>query len=161
MGPHGSRATVMSKENRGESWVAQLMGELARTDIYKRSQGRMVRQLTCLAIWVAVGLASYRMFEYLRVVGTNLHPALIYALPVTFLVVGLWLGYRIVNLASFADFLIAVEAEMNKVSWPSRTELIRASLVVIVLMFGLAIVLFGYDFVLNFLFSRVLKVTIV
>jgi preprotein translocase subunit SecE len=151
----------MSKENRGDSWLAQLVGELARTDIYKRSQGRMVRQLTCLAIWVAVGLAAYRTFEYLRVVGGNLHPAAIYAIPVVLLVVGLWLGYRIVNLASFADFLIAVEAEMNKVSWPSRTELIRASMVVIVLMFGLTIVLFTYDFVLNWLLSRVLQVTIV
>jgi len=73
----------------------------------------------------------------------------------------LWLGFRIVNLPSFADFLIAVEAEMNKVSWPSRTELIRASMVVIVLMFGLMAVLFTYDFVLNWLLSRVLQVTIV
>jgi preprotein translocase subunit SecE len=57
----------------------------------------------------------------------------------------LWLGFRIVNLPTFADFLIAVEAEMNKVSWPSRTELIRASMVVIILMFGLMIVLYLYD----------------
>ena len=65
------------------------------------------------------------------------------------LIVGLWLGFRIVNLPTFADFLIAVEAEMNKVSWPSRTELIRASMVVIVLMFGLTIVLFTYDITLT------------
>jgi hypothetical protein len=39
--------------------------------------------------------------------------------------------------------------------------LIRASMVVIVLMFGLTIVLFTYDFVLNWLLSRVLKVTII
>ena len=32
---------------------------------------------------------------------------------------------------AFADFLIAVEAEMNKVSWPTRTELFRGSMVVI------------------------------
>mgnify|MGYP003390263834 CR=1 FL=1 len=41
--------------------------------------------------------------------------------------------------------LIAVEAEMNKVSWPSRTELIRASLVVLFVVFLLATVLFLYD----------------
>ena len=31
-----------------------------------------------------------------------------------------WFAYRLVNLSSFADFLIAVEVEMTKVSWPSR-----------------------------------------
>ena len=35
------------------------------------------------------------------------------------LLLGLWIGYRLVNMPQFADFLIAVEAEMNKVSWPS------------------------------------------
>jgi preprotein translocase subunit SecE len=65
--------------------------------------------------------------------------------------VGLWLGFRVVNLPSFADFLIAVEAEMNKVSWPSRTELIRASMVVIILMFGLTVVLYAYDISLTIL----------
>jgi len=73
----------------------------------------------------------------------------------------LWLGFRIVNWPSFADFLIAVEAEMNKVSWPSRTELIRASMVVIVLMFGLTAVLYTYDLVLNWILVHVLRVTII
>ena len=35
----------------------------------------------------------------------------------------------------FADFLIAVEAEMTKVSWPSRGELVRSSIVVILVIF--------------------------
>jgi preprotein translocase subunit SecE len=61
------------------------------------------------------------------------------------LAVGLWLGFRIVNYPSFADFLIAVEAEMNKVSWPSRGELFRSSVVVIVVIFGLAAILLAYD----------------
>ena len=48
MGPHGSRAGVMAKENRGGSngWM-QVLNELLKTDIYKRSQGRIVRQFTC------------------------------------------------------------------------------------------------------------------
>ena len=162
MGPHGLRAGVMAKDNQGgpSGWM-QFIHELLKTEIYKRSQGRLVRQFTCLAIWVSFALASYRMYEYLRIIATNMPPWLVYAIPSVVLLAGLWLGYRIVNWPSFADFLIAVEAEMNKVSWPSRTELIRASTVVIVLMFGLMAVLFAYDFVLNWLLSRVLQVTIV
>ena len=67
------------------------------------------------------------------------------------------LDFAIVNWPSFADFLIAVEAEMNKVSWPSRTELIRASMVVIVLMFGLAPCCYTYDLVLNWILVDVLE----
>jgi preprotein translocase subunit SecE len=120
----------------------------------------MVRQFTCLAIWVATVLAAWQTHPTLTV-DWQVSSPVAYGVAGFVLVAGLWFGFRIVNLPSFADFLIAVEAEMNKVSWPSRTELIRASMVVIVLMFGLTIVLFTYDFVLNWLLSKVLRVTII
>jgi preprotein translocase subunit SecE len=63
----------------------------------------------------------------------------------TLVLVGLWLSFRLVNIPRFADFLIAVEAEMNKVSWPSRAELTRSAMVVIFVIFSLSIVLFGFD----------------
>ena len=44
--------------------------------------------------------------------------ALRFGLPALLLAAGWWISYRIVNFPAFADFLIAVEAEMNKVSWP-------------------------------------------
>jgi preprotein translocase subunit SecE len=68
---------------------------------------------------------------------------------------GVWFAYRVVNYARFADFLIAVEAEMNKVSWPSRQELYRSSLVVIVVIFALAAVLFTYDIFWGWLFELI------
>jgi preprotein translocase subunit SecE len=175
MGPQGSRAIVMAKDNGGPSGWMQVVQELFKTEVYKRSQGRLVRQFTCLAIWAAFALGAYRMFEMRGLLfgrmferflsdqntATTVGMAVGFVVPALVLAVGLWIGYRIVNLPTFADFLIAVEAEMNKVSWPSRTELIRASMVVILLMFGLMIVLFGYDLVLNWLLSKVLRVTIV
>jgi preprotein translocase subunit SecE len=57
-----------------------------------------------------------------------------------------------VNIPQFADFLIAVEAEMNKVSWPSRGELVRSAAVVIFVIFLLATVLFAYDLIWRQLF---------
>jgi preprotein translocase subunit SecE len=74
-----------------------------------------------------------------------------YLLPMVVFFGGLWLAIRAVNVPQFADFLIAVEAEMNKVSWPSRTEMFRSTIVVIVTIFGLAAVLFGYDFLWRYL----------
>ena len=57
-----------------------------------------------------------------------------------------WLSYRLVNWPKFADFLIAVEAEMNKVTWPSRQELIRSSIVVIVLILLLTAAISAFDY---------------
>ncbi len=63
-------------------------------------------------------------------------------IPALALIAGAWFGFRVVNWPRFADFLIAVEAEMNKVTWPSKDELIRAAIVVIFTIFFLAIALF-------------------
>ena len=88
---------------------------------------------SCSAAWrLSVYLGSER--EALRV-----------GLPLLLAAFGFWVVFRLVNLPTFADFLIAVEAEMNKVSWPTRGELFRASMVVIFCIFFLAFVLYGYD----------------
>jgi preprotein translocase subunit SecE len=69
--------------------------------------------------------------------------------PWGLLLAGLWTSFRVVQMPAFADFLISVEGEMNKVSWPARSELFRASLVVILVIFFLAGLLYVYDFVLR------------
>jgi preprotein translocase subunit SecE len=141
----------MGKEKTWDSGGSmQFLHGLLRTDLYKRSQGRITRQVTCIVIWVLFALAAWRLWSIVPAA----QPALKYAVPAVLLVAGLWIGYRAVNDPTFADFLIAVEAEMNKVSWPSRTELVRASIVVIVMIFGLTIVLYAYDVILTFIFIQ-------
>ena len=81
-------------------------------------------------------------------------PAVQAGLPLLTVAVLGWVAYRLVNMPTFADFLIAVEAEMAKVSWPTRSELFKASVVVIVVIIGLAVLLFGYDAFWKFLLSR-------
>ena len=151
MGPQGSRAAVMTKDNQGDSgaWM-HVIQDFLKADVYKRSQGRLVRQMTCMAVWVAVALAAWRLNRSL-LVDWRMTPAAAYGIAGLALVAGLWFGFRLVNLPTFADFLIAVEAEMNKVSWPSRGELFRATLVVILVVFFLAALLFAYDAVLSWI----------
>ena len=74
---------------------------------------------------------------------------------VLFGVVGVWLAYRIVNYSQFADFLIAVEAEMNKVTWPTKEELWKASLVVIFVIFAMAGFLYLFDIIWTWLFQTI------
>jgi len=68
---------------------------------------------------------------------------------------GLWFSYRIVHWYKFAEFLIAVQNEMAKVSWPKKPELINSSIVVILTMFLFTLVLFVYDLVWQALLTSV------
>ena len=70
-----------------------------------------------------------------------------FLIPVVLLAACMWVCYRLVNLPAFADFLIAVEAEMNKVSWPTRPELFRASAVVLIVIFAMMLYLAVCDLV--------------
>lgn len=127
--------------------AGSLFSELFQVGVYKRNQGRIARQVTCAAMWVIVALGAWR--AWLTMSGDS---GIRYLIGGLILLIGGWIGYRIVNVPQFADFLIAVEAEMNKVSWPSRGELIRSSVVVIFVIFLLASILFAYDLIWRELF---------
>jgi preprotein translocase subunit SecE len=129
--------------------VNAFIGEMFRTALYKRNQGRVVRQVTFAAVAAAVALGLWRMNGTFSQVDATIR----YLLTGVLLLAGLWFSYRLVNVPQFADFLIAVEAEMAKVSWPTRTEVYRSSAVVLVMIFSLAVVLFVFDFLWSQLFQ--------
>ncbi len=140
----------VSQELAG-SHSSPLSSEMFHAKVYKPNQGRIVRQLTALAIWVIVGFGCWRMLSAMQ--GAFEAPYIDKVIPAVLLAAGLWFGFRLVNWPRFADFLIAVEAEMNKVTWPAKDELIRASIVVIFTIFFLAVTLFSFDILWQFIFS--------
>jgi preprotein translocase subunit SecE len=129
--------------------VNAFLQELWHTGLYKRSQGRVARQVTAAALVIAVALGLWQLSQQL----VGLGPAVQFGVPLVLLLAGLWISYRLVNVPQFADFLIAVEAEMNKVSWPTRRELIRSSLVVLITILTLAFFLFMFDFFWKTIFT--------
>jgi preprotein translocase subunit SecE len=129
----------MAKEKNAT--LSPVFRELFQLGIYKRSQGRIARQVTFATLAIGLLLGAWRLSAYEI---ANNH-WMRFFMPGLVVVAGIWLVFRLVNLPSFADFLIAVEAEMNKVSWPTRAELVRSSMVVILLILFLGFVLFGYD----------------
>lgn len=133
----------MAKEKTVGS--ASLLTELVQANRYKRTQGRIARQATLLAIWVLILIAAYQLYQQLDAYTAMVKYGLQYAIPGALVVVGFWIAYRLINWPTFADFLIAVEAEMNKVTWPSKAELWRSVIVVICLIFILALLLFTFD----------------
>jgi preprotein translocase subunit SecE len=158
--------------------VGTFFRELVCVGIYKRSQGRITRQITfaVLAVSIALGLLRLSSILMTSTLAEGMAawsaakpllaplfwlaslcawlaalPGFYLWFPTVLLAILLWVAYRAVNVPSFADFLIAVEAEMNKVSWPTRTELFRSSIVVLIMMFAFGIYLAGCDVCWRFL----------
>jgi preprotein translocase subunit SecE len=136
--------------------VAAIVQELFRLGLYKRNQGQIARKATFFSFAIIVGLGAWTLSKYLGgYVGDNPNWTMTqqnlvkYLIPLAVLAAGLWASFRIVQMPTFADFLISVEGEMNKVSWPSRGDLYRASLVVILVIFFLAFLLYAYDLILT------------
>jgi preprotein translocase SecE subunit len=135
---------------------------------YKGNQGVRVRRGTIMGI-LAVGVCGIitmymnRMFGADRVDYSNdwfwLVPfsrpqAYIYLmfklhvmLPIILGVLLLWFAWRVVNIPGFADFMIATEAEMNKVSWTNRKRLVQDTIVVLVTVFLFTMFLFVVDII--------------
>lgn len=138
----------------GSFWAELFSGRIP-----KARQGRIVRQLTALSIWVAAWLGSWQLFETLKsglfpdLRDSAAGPYVIYGLPVLMAIAGMWIGFRIVCWPRFASFLIDVEAELSKVSWPSKSELYKAAGVVIFTMAFMATVLFCFDMLWQAIFD--------
>jgi preprotein translocase SecE subunit len=75
----------------------------------------------------------------------TLLPQLRFTLPLLLGALSLWLAWRVVNMPLFADFLVATEAELNKVSWTTRKRLVQDTIVVLVTVVLLCIFLFLAD----------------
>ncbi len=133
----GVRLVEMAKSKSSVS----IWGELLSAGLYKRNQGRLTRQLTAVALALIVFLGAWTLSTVLA----DYEPPLRLGFPCALAAVGAWAIFRAINYPRFADFLISVEAEMDKVSWSSRGELYRATVVVVVTMFCLGAVLFLFD----------------
>jgi preprotein translocase SecE subunit len=142
-----------------------------RTKTYKVNQGRRVRQLTILGILILVGAGIYTLVSHQSLVGNwTLHlpfthteygprivtllPDIAFTVPLLLIVVGIWVAWRAVNFPVFADFLIATEAEMNKVSWTNRRRLVQDTIVVLTTVFLFAVFLLVVDQTWGWLLTR-------
>jgi preprotein translocase SecE subunit len=65
--------------------------------------------------------------------------------------------FYLVNKATVADFMIAAEGEMKKVSWSSRKEIAVSTFIVIVVVFLMASLLGITDLGFAMLFDHLLR----
>lgn len=119
-----------------------LWAELLSFRSYKRNQGRVARQVTTAGIALVSLLGTVSLSQGML---ADSQEAVRIGLPVVLFAVGLWISFRIVNYSSFADFLIGVQGELAKVSWPDKKELYTSTIVVVVTMFFLGALLLAFD----------------
>ncbi len=130
------------------------------TSAFKFNQGQRVRRATLIALLIIVAggiLGGLRTGLYgkgnweMAVPGTDYALVALfnkqYMIPFLIFCGCAWLAWRSVNWPTFADFLIATEAEMNKVSWTTRKRLVQDTIVVLVTVFLLTVFLFVVDII--------------
>ena len=128
----------MAKSKTEKAFAATLVS----SSLYKRNQGRLVRQLTAIGM---VAIAIFGAYSLYNVLPLSMSPGMQKGIAVAVVVICIWLAYRVVNFPRFADFLISVEAEVGKVTWATWDQLWRSTAVVIVIMVFLAFLLLAFD----------------
>lgn len=135
----------------GPGVVALFVANALTSKTYKPRQGWNVRLYTALGLAVTLAFGIWRLHEML--IESSLAVRL--GVPAATAAILGWLIFRIVHYPPFAEFLIATEAEMNKVSWTTKDDLIRSSIVVLATVAVLAIYLYVVDFFWLFLLRAI------
>ena len=129
---------------------AQFVANLFQANLFKPMQGRHARLYTAIGLGVIVVLGLWRLYDTLA----SSTPATRFGVPALVGAALGWFIFRLVEYPPFVEFLIATEAEMNKVSWTSRDDLYRATTVVLVTVTLVSVFLFGVDW----LWSNLLQI---
>jgi preprotein translocase subunit SecE len=139
------KATKPSKAASGpkpKRQFAQFLTNLLQTSLYKPVQGRYARLYTAVALGGVLALGLWRLEHD----ALNDYPLTTrFGVPAVLGLILGWVIFRLVQYPPFVEFLIATEAEMNKVSWTSKDDLYRATTVVLSTVALVSIFLFGVD----------------
>ena len=139
---------------------------MAVLEFYKKGQGSIARLLSLggsllLLLWSGRSLWVYlsgftslagesATLVTVPTVGLDINIALLIAVVVMFASAAgvVWT----LNRPRLVDLLIETEAEMKKVSWPSRQEAWNSSVIVVITVVVMMGLLFFYDYTLNKIF---------
>jgi preprotein translocase subunit SecE len=146
-GTKSGKSAAPSKPSMGRTvvaWLAPFLANLLQTTSYKPNQGWYARLWTGIGMGALLLVGVYRLFDYMKSAAGGQGAQL--GVPALVLAALGWLIYRVLHYPPFVDFLIATEAEMNKVSWTSKADLYRATTVVLVTVLLMSVYLFGVDY---------------
>jgi len=108
-------------------------------DIYKRGQGKYTRLCSAFGIALIAGLGCLQLYKKLQAGDLGLWVETM--VPAGLFVILAILIFWFSNKPSLANFMIAAEGEMKKVSWSTRQEIAISTFIVIVVVVSMAILL--------------------
>ena len=123
-------------------------------DIYKRGQGKYTRLCSAFGIALIMGLGCLQLYKKLQAGDLGLWVETM--VPAGLFVVLALLIFWLANKPSLANFMIAAESEMKKVSWSSRQEIAVSTFIVIVVVVIMAVLLGTTDIGFRTLFTWLL-----
>ncbi len=120
--------------------------------IYKRGQGKYTRLGSAFGLEIIVVLGCLQLYRKLDGADFGLWVS-------TMIPTGVFVGLALLvfwlsNKPAVADFMIAAESEMKKVSWSSRKEIAVSTFIVIVLVIIMALLLGVADLGFKLFFSE-------
>jgi len=147
------------KSGSGKSGSAATTG----LEIYKRGQGKLSRggaYLLGALLVISGGTSLYRFInvpghEWVKSVPLIGSISIYNTIAFGVVLLGLLALHLILNRPKMVDGLIETEQELKKVSWPSRREVKNATIVVSLVTFSMAFLLFGFDKLLHWAFQLV------
>jgi preprotein translocase subunit SecE len=140
-GTTGSSTRPSTKVKKPNPILPFLLNFL-RADVVKPTQGKTIRWLTAGGLALLLGAG---VLQFYNIVLIDQPVPIPYVVGGILLALAGWFVFRMVQYGPFVDFLIATEAEMKKVSWTSKEDLYKATIVVLVTVAILATYLFLVD----------------
>lgn len=120
---------------------------------YKKTQGRPTRQI---ALCVVVASLSWLLISAVALFARRLVGGIGWlSICVVVICLAGVISVAILNRPRWADFLISVQAEIDKVTWPSKAEVHKHTIVVLVLLVSMSVVVFGFDIVWMWVFRTI------
>jgi len=124
-------------------------------DIYKRDQGKYTRLCSTFAAIIIAGLGCMQIYKKLQQSELGLWVETIVPAGL-FLALAILILY-LVNKPSIADFMIAAEGEIKKVTWSKKSEIVVSTFVVIAVVIIISFILGFTDLIFRTCFSWILK----
>ena len=121
---------------------------LLQGNIYRGSQGRLIRNMAFLVLFSCTIITCLRVYSFTsRSFGVMSATTFVCAV----FAISIWVAYRLIQYQPVADFLIDVQLESSKVSWSTWRELRRTTGVVLAAMVVVSVYLFACDVSWQFL----------
>jgi len=124
--------------------------------IYKKGQGFYTRVGTAAGVGILTAMGCWALsntlsgYEYPT---PDVKTSVQYGVPALILIILGSVIYWILNRPNVADFMIATEGEMKKVSWSTKKEIIASTKVVIFVVVLMGLLLSGVDLIFMWFFK--------